>query len=337
MLDLAYVKTAPKQTALLKAQCEDFIVREHLGYEFTGDGEFVLVKVRKRDCNTLFVGEKLAQFAGISAKHMSYAGLKDRHALTEQWFCLHMPGQSTPDFSQFKLDGVDILAVTRHRRKLRIGSLAGNYFELFLRQVAEDEEIKGRLERVKSQGVPNYFTEQRFGRDGENLNQALRWAKGEIKVKDRHKRSFYLSAARSALFNHLLSARLQQGSSQQVQRGDIVQLAGSNSWFAVTADEDLEQLQARLERQDLVLTTPLIGEDSQQLTPWEQQNLLAEHQLLFNLMHQQRVNGTRRAMWVVPAEFAWQFEAQGLKLSFYLPAGSYATAVVRELVKVEEN
>lgn len=185
--------------------------------------------------------------------------------------------------------------------------------------------------------MPNYFTEQRFGRDGENLNQALRWAKGEIKVKDRHKRSFYLSAARSALFNHLLSARLQQGSSQQVQRGDIVQLAGSNSWFAVTADEDLEQLQVRLERQDLVLTAPLIGEDSQQLTPWERQNLLPEHQLLFNLMHQQRVNGARRAMWVVPAEFAWQFEAQGLRLSFYLPAGSYATAVVRELVKVEEN
>lgn len=337
MLDLAYLKTPPKQTALLKAECEDFIVWEHLGYDFTGDGEFVLVQVRNRNCNSLFVGEKLAQFVGISAKQMSYAGLKDRHAITEQWFCLHMPGQDTPDFSQFRLEGVEIIAVTRHQRKLRIGSLAGNYFELLLRNVVENAEIKVRLETAKIFGVPNYFMEQRFGRNGDNLTQAIRWAKGEIKVKDRHKRSFYLSAARSAIFNYFVSTRLQQATCQQVQQGDILQLVGSNSWFVVTANEDLAELQQRLLQADVVLTAPLIGEDVQNLTEFEQQNLLAEHQALLHLMQQQRVKTARRAMLVVPQDFTWQFEPQGLRLKFYLPAGSYATAVVRELVNIEED
>ena len=212
MMDLAYLqKTPPKQTALLKAECADFVVKEQLGYDMSGDGEFVALKVRKTDCNTLFVGEQLAKFAGISARNMSYAGLKDRKAVTEQWFSLQMPGQPTPDFSQFSLEGVEILDVTRHQRKIRIGSLQGNHFEILLRNVEETDELKVRLDFLAKNGFPNYFTEQRFGRDGNNLTQALRWANGEIKVKDRNKRSFYLSAARSEIFNLIVAKRIELG------------------------------------------------------------------------------------------------------------------------------
>ena len=132
MMELAYLQTVPKQTALLKAEFADFVVKEKLGYDFSGEGEFVVVKVRKTNANTIFVGEKLAEFAGISARNMSYAGLKDRHGVTEQWFSLHMPGKTTPDFSRFHVEGVEILAVSRHQRKIRIGSLQGNYFEILL-------------------------------------------------------------------------------------------------------------------------------------------------------------------------------------------------------------
>lgn len=141
------------------------------------------VKIRKTNANTLFVGEKLAKFAGISEREMSYAGLKDRHAVTEQWFCLHLAGKETPDFSTFECEGVEILEVTRHNRKIRVGSLAGNYFELLLRDVKESDNLTHRLRQIQAVGFPNYFTEQRFGRDGHNLTQALRWAKGEITVK----------------------------------------------------------------------------------------------------------------------------------------------------------
>ncbi|MDH3002973.1 tRNA pseudouridine(13) synthase TruD [Pasteurella multocida] len=335
-MELAYLHTRPEQTALLKAECADFIVKERLGYELSGDGEFVAVKVRKIDCNTLFVGEKLAQFVGISDRNMGYAGLKDRKAVTEQWFCLQMPGQPTPDFSQFQLAGVEILEVTRHNRKIRTGSLEGNHFEILLRGVKETDELNVRLESIKQFGFPNYFTEQRFGRDGHNLTQALRWATSEIKVKDRKKRSFYLSAARSEVFNLVVSERIASQQAQQVLPGDILQLQGSHSWFQATENEDLNVLQTRLAQQDILLTAPLIGEQNVSATDLENQ-LVEQHQALLSLMAQERMKAARRPILMQAKDLQWTFMPEGLKIAFYLPAGSYATALVRELVNVQEN
>ena len=335
MLELAYLKTAPKQTALLKAECADFVVKENLGYSMAGEGEFVAVRVRKTDANTLFVGEKLAQFAGISARNMSYAGLKDRRAVTEQWFSLQMPGKTTPDFGDFQLEGIEILEVTRHNRKIRTGSLDGNYFDILLRNAMETDDLKVRLENLSKFGFPNYFTEQRFGRDGHNLIQALRWAKGEIQVKDRKKRSFYLSAARSEVFNLVVSERLKQGVANRVLLNDIVQLSGSHSWFVADEKEDLDVLQLRLEQGDLQLTAPLIGETVQPACSLEN-DIVQQHQDIVNLMKQERLKPARRPLLMKPKDFNWQFEETGLRLKFYLPAGSYATALVRELVNIEE-
>ena len=337
MMDLAYLqKTPPKQTALLKAECADFVVKEQLGYDMSGDGEFVAVKVRKTDCNTLFVGEQLAKFAGISARNMSYAGLKDRKAVTEQWFSLQMPGQPIPDFSQFSLEGVEILEVTRHQRKIRIGSLQGNHFEILLRNAEETDELKVRLDFLAKNGFPNYFTEQRFGRDGNNLTQALRWANGEIKIKDRNKRSFYLSAARSEIFNLIVSKRMELNLAQQILVGDVLQLNGSHSWFVVDEWEDLAQLQQRLAQQDVLLTAPLIGEEEKSAVDFEHE-IFAQHQALFALMRQERMKAARRPILMQPQQFQWQFEPNGLRLKFYLPAGSYATALARELVNIADE
>ena len=292
------------------------------------------MKVRKTDCNTLFVGEQLAKFAGISARNMSYAGLKDRKAVTEQWFSLQMPGQPTPDFSQFSLEGVEILDVTRHQRKIRIGSLQGNHFEILLRNTEETDELKVRLDFLAKNGFPNYFTEQRFGRDGNNLTQALRWANGEIKVKDRNKRSFYLSAARSEIFNLIVSKRLELNLAQQILVGDVLQLNGSHSWFVVDESEDLAQLQQRLAQQDVLLTAPLIGEEEKSAVNFENE-IFSQHQALFALMRQERMKAARRPILMQPQQFQWQFEPNGLRLQFALPSGSYATALIRELVNVE--
>lgn len=329
------LKTPPKSTALLKQQCADFVVKEDLGYEMSGEGEFVALKVRKTGCNTLFVGEKLAKFAGVSERNMGYAGLKDRQAITEQWFCLQMPGQDTPDFRQFELDGVEILAVTRHHRKIRTGSLQGNHFEILLRDTQETDELKARLNFVENVGFPNYFTEQRFGRDGHNLTQALRWAKGEIKVKDRKKRSFYLSAARSEIFNLVVAARIEQDLAQQVLPNDIVQLNGSHSWFKADETEDLAELQVRLNQQDILLTAPLIGEENPAASDIENA-IVEQHNAFSPLMKQEKMKAARRPLLMRAQDFQWQFVEEGLKLSFYLPAGSYATALIRELVNYKE-
>lgn len=329
------LKTAPKSTALLKQECADFIVKEDLGYEMSGEGEFVALKIRKTGCNTLFVGEKLAKFAGVSERNMGYAGLKDRQAVTEQWFCLQMPGQETPDFSDFELEGVEILEVTRHNRKIRTGSLQGNHFDILLRGAKEMDELNARLDFVKTIGFPNYFTEQRFGRDGHNLTQALRWAQGEIKVKDRKKRGFYLSAARSEIFNLVVAARVEQNLAQQMLPKDIVQLSGSHSWFKADETEDLAALQVRLNQGDILLTAPLIGEENLSASDIENA-IVAQYDVFAPLMTQEKMKAARRPLLMRAQNFHWQFVEEGLKLSFYLPAGSYATALVRELVNYKE-
>ena len=336
-MKLNYLLGTPQQTGRLKAEFADFIVREELGYPLAGEGEFVAVKVCKTNANTLFVGEQLAKFVGISAKNMSYAGLKDRHAVTEQWFCLHLAGKETPDFSAFECEGVEILEVTRHNRKIRTGALEGNHFELLLRDVVETDELKQRLNQLQEIGFPNYFTEQRFGRDGHNLTQAQRWASGEISVKDRKKRSFYLSAARSEVFNLVVSQRIADQQMQTVLLGDYLQLAGSNSFFEVKA-EDLMQSQQRLDENDVLLTAPLIGENSLQQNGNEcEEAIVAQHENLINLMKKERMNAARRAMLCKLQDLRWQFEPEGLRLTFFLNSGSYATGLVRELITLNEE
>ena len=336
-MKLNYLYSPPQAVGRLKAEYADFIVREKLGYELAGEGEFVAVKIRKTNANTLFVGEKLAKFVGISEREMSYAGLKDRHAITEQWFCLHLAGKETPDFSTFECEGVEVLEVTRHNRKIRVGSLAGNHFELLLRDVTESEDLIYRLQQLQAVGFPNYFTEQRFGRDGHNLTQALRWANGEISVKDRKKRSFYLSAARSEVFNLVVSQRISDGLTQKILENDYVQLAGSNSFFCVNSDEIVET-QARLAQQDLLLTAPLIGERSLEMecNPAEKA-IIEQHAQLVALMQKERMATARRAMLCKPQNLEWQFEQEGLRLKFFLDSGSYATALVRELILLAEE
>lgn len=333
---LAYLLGKPEQTGKLKAEFADFVVKEELGYSLAGEGEFVAVKIRKTNANTLFVGEKLAEFVGISAKNMSYAGLKDRHAVTEQWFCLHLAGKETPNFDEFQLEGVEVVEVTRHNRKIRVGSLLGNHFEILLRDVKQTDDLTARLTQLQAVGFPNYFTEQRFGRDGNNLTQAQRWASGEIKVKDRKKRGFYLSAARSEIFNRVVSERIGSGMINQVTEHDIMQLAGTNSWF-VAQNEELSDLNKRLDSGDILLTAPLVGEDTpKQTVSLLEQKVIAEQQLLLNLMAQERTNATRRSMLCKPQNLTWQFEQEGLRLHFFLTSGSYATALVRELIQLEE-
>lgn len=339
MSECCYLLGKPALRARLKAQPEDFKVVEDLGYEFAGEGEHVMVYVRKTGCNTKFVAEKLAQFAGIPARNVAYAGLKDRNAVTEQWFGLHIPGKVTPDFSQFALEGCEVVQVVRHNRKVRTGALRGNHFTLLLRDLTPDAALEQRLQAIAESGVPNYFGEQRFGRDGNNLQLALRWARGEVKIKDRNKRSFCLSAARSELFNRIVSARIEQGLQQQVLEGDALQLAGRNSWFVVTPEE-LAASQQRLQERDVNITAPMVGDGelgSQGPALALEQSQLEGQDDLLALLKRERLEPARRALLVVPQKLRWSWLDEGLQLQFFLPAGSYATSVVREIAIVDEE
>lgn len=334
-MNVQYLHGKPLSSGTLKSIPEDFIVKEDLGFELDGEGEHVMVRVEKTGCNTLFVAEQLAKFAKISARVVSYAGLKDRHAVTEQWFCLQMPGKDTPDFSAWQLEGCRVLAVTRQKRKLRIGSLKGNQFEITLRDISNANDVEQRMQKIATSGVPNYFGEQRFGRDGQNLTQALRWANQEIQVRERNKRSFYLSAARSAMFNHVASERIAQGIQQQVLLGDALQLTGRGSWFVAT-QEELPSLQSRLLSSELSVTAPLPGDGelgTQDDALAFETACLTEYQAVIPLMQRERVSPVRRAIITKPQNFSWQWlDDSTVKLAFFLNSGCFATSVVREII-----
>lgn len=331
----------PTASGVLKANAEDFVVIEDLGYAPDGDGEQLLVHIRKTGCNTRFVAEALAKFAGIHPRDVSFAGMKDRHAVTEQWFCLRIPGKVTPDLSTFELSGVQVLESARHRRKLRTGALQGNAFTLILRQISDRAAVEQRLQRIAAGGVPNYFGSQRFGHEGNNLTMAQRWAADEIKVRERNKRSFILSAARSAMFNQVVSDRLaQQGSLGKVLAGDALQLTGRGSWFVAEAAE-LESLQQRVDNNELRVTAPLPGSGEwgtrEDALAFEQ-NSLASEAALIALMDRERVDAARRAMLVIPRDLRWEWQDEAtLEMNFWLPAGSFATSVVRELLQTQNS
>lgn len=328
-----YLYGKPTITGFMKQEASDFVVVEDLGFELTGKGEHVLVSIRKTGENTLYVARELAKAAGVPIKHVSYAGLKDRHAVTEQWFGIHLPGKETPDFSAIETEQIKVLQVTRHNKKLRTGALKGNRFTLRLTELSETAGLTERLENIKHNGVPNYFGEQRFGHDGANIRQAREMFAGK-KVKDRNKRSFYLSAARSLMFNQVVSERIAKNLWQQALPGDCFILKGSNSFFV---EEQLSgDVVTRLADGQLQLSAPLIGKgDSIAKGEAEslEQAVLADSTDLIAGLSDAGLRQERRVLILQPQEFSYELAENVVTLSFYLPSGSYATSVVRELIE----
>lgn len=333
-----YLYNKPESFGIYKHFCEDFKVTEDLGFDLSQTGEHLFLQIEKKNYNTLFIVDRLAHWAGISPKLVSYAGLKDKYAVTTQWFSLHLPGKIDLDLTSFQLDNARILKSCRHNKKLRIGTLKGNHFELILREMTDINAAIARLEQIQKTGVPNYFGEQRFGINEQNIHQGLLWAKSEIQVKDRKKRSFYLSAIRSYLFNYIVSARIEEQLFTRPILGDIVQLTTSNSWF-IANESELEEISKRVIEHDVTITAPMIGESGFLTTAdaldFEQKTILKvfSNELL-TLFKKERVETSRRSILTLPENLTWQkINETTLQLNFTLPAGNYATSLVREIMQ----
>lgn len=332
---------APVLTARIRSAPEDFRVEEIDGFEASGEGEHLLLTIEKRGMNTGFVAGLVARWAGVAEHAVGYAGLKDRHAVTVQRFSVQLPGREAPDLALLEQDGLRVLAQARHRRKLPRGALAGNRFVLALRQVSgERAAIEARLAAVAARGVPNAFGEQRFGHGGGNVGKALAmFAQGPRgKRMGREQRSMLLSAARSALFNRVLAARVADGSWERGLEGEVWALSGSRSVFG---PEPLsEALQARLDAGDIHPSGPLWGRGALRSEGACRERELAaladdESLALRDGLERAGLEQERRALRIRPGDFAWHWEADdALVLSFALPPGSYATAVLQQLGRI---
>lgn len=320
--------------AVLRERAEDFLVEEDLGFAPAGSGQHWLLKVRKTDANTPWVARELARHAGCRPQEVGYAGLKDRRAVAIQWFSV--PRSRTPlDLGTVRGEGYEALESHAHNRKLPRGALAGNRFAIRLRAArggGEElaERLAPRLAAISARGVPNYFGPQRFGRDGGNLALSDRQHPARLPAAER---GFMLSAARSVVFNAVLAARVGDGSWERLLAGDLASLDGRGSFFSV-ADVD-ETLEARCARLEIHPTGPLWGAGEPAtgagvlgLETRVGGELASECALCAAAGMAQE----RRSLRLRVAELACEAEPAAAVLRFRLTRGSFATAVLRELV-----
>jgi len=270
----------------------------------------------------------------VRQSDVGYAGLKDRHAVTRQWFSIQLPKSDTGQADRWGDEQWRVLRVTKARRKIRRGGLRGNRFTITVRGLRGDlAALEDRLGRIADRGVPNYFGEQRFGRD--NMARAEAMVSGELRVRDRHLRGIYLSSLRSALFNAVLARRVTNNSWDQALSGEALNLDGSRSFFV--ADDIDDEIRRRLAAGDIHPTGPLWGRGE---PPSRDGAGDLELQIVTTCPESWRqacvaagMSQERRPLRTVAADMRWRWLASDvLQLDFRLVAGAYATTLLREVV-----
>ncbi|MFQ3235361.1 MAG: tRNA pseudouridine13 synthase [Paraglaciecola sp.] len=336
-----YLHGKPTVSGIFKYQADDFIVREILGYTPQGEGEHIYLWVRKQGLNTAYLAEQIAKFAQLPLRSVSYAGRKDKHAITEQWFGVHKPGKAEYDWSALNVPGAEVLKAVRHNKKLRTGVLKGNSFTIKIRGLSHTQGLKERIDLVNAQGVPNYFGPQRFGDSkydpsGSNLVLAQKMIDGQS-IHNRNKRSMAISALRSWLFNEMVSGRIQAHHFSIPLPGDVMSLAGSGSFF--TAPQIDPPILARLAERDIQISAPLWGEGnlpSEVLAEKFEQDLANSHPKIAQTLCALGLKQERRPISLFTTNLQWQLDNDQLSMTFELPAGTFATSVLREIVNIDK-
>ena len=319
--------------AVIRSTPADFDVTEELGYEFDGEGEHDFLYVEKTGTNTEWLSRQLATYAEVPARDVGYSGLKDRNAVTRQWFSV--PRWNSPDWNGVSIEGATLLDVQRHSKKLRRGAHKANHFKIVLRPAEKVSEkvsdlfsVENRSDTfsaysetfrlIREQGVPNYYGEQRFGRGGANIQLADAWAAG--KRLPRHKRSIAISSARSFLFNEYLHDRVRNGTWNRILPGDIANLDGTGSVFNVDdVDEDIVR---RCDEMDLHPAAELAGDGSN-----------SGHESWQRAFDKGRVKPGNRSLRLNVRDLHAEVDQDQVTLEFTLGRGAFATSVLREIVR----
>jgi len=339
-VDLPYLTAElPGIGGALRTTPEDFYVDEEPAYPPKGEGEHVFVRIEKRGLTTQMAVERIAKALDVKARDIGVAGMKDRHAVTRQWLSLPPPTQ--PDAVQaLALEDLAIIEVARHPHKLRTGHVRGNRFRLRVRGVADNAVDKAQaiLARLaQAPGAPNWYGEQRFGRDGDNAARGRAIVNGEGFPRDRKLARLLVSALQSEMFNQWLVARMADGLYATVLAGDVLHKVGGGMFTCEDPATDTPRLQAG----EIVLTGPMFG-DSMRAAPdgspaaEREAAILSAAGLARDSFTAVRAiaEGTRRDATIAVADpSVTAIDNAGIEVSFSLPGGAYATAVMRELMK----
>jgi tRNA pseudouridine13 synthase len=331
--------SGPLCPGVLRSSPEDFKVDEILGFSAGGEGPHALLQVRKRGANTEWVARELARAAGCKPHDVGFAGMKDRNAVTTQYFTVPRGRRDAREFLGLAGEGYTVIDAAPHQRKLPRGALAGNRFEIAVREVRCDAAaLEARLSQLVRGGVPNYFGPQRFGREGGNLADVLRAAQraaaGESgRSRGRGDAGFMLSAARSLVFNAILAERVTRGGWNSLLPGDVANLDGRGSVFAVESVDDA--LAARCAALEIHPTAPLVGAGvplSSAAIRALEESTAAQFPEALAVVARERMNAERRALRLRVAGLEYEYADDVLRLRFELAAGSFATTVLREII-----
>lgn len=301
--------------ASFRSENSDFIVDEDLGFTPSGEGEHIYLHIQKDGSNTQWLAEQLAELVGVAKNDVSYCGLKDRHAITRQWFSIYAPKTSFEDWQRLESRDdmqIKVLQATRGNKKLRRGQHLSNGFKIKLRDFSCDEQkLNELLSNIKSSGVPNYFGEQRFGRECSNLTRAQEWLVEGKKIRSKQQRQLAMSAARAYIFNQVVARRVELKSWNKIIDGDHLEndMATGPMWGRGRSAAQQEAQQIEL----------------QALEDWMQWLDGLEHCGLKN---------ERRGLVLMPQDMSWQKYNDDLQLAFSLPPGQFATAVLREIASL---
>jgi tRNA pseudouridine13 synthase len=329
----------------IKAEPEDFEVEEVPAYQPCGHGDFLYLWVEKRSMGAEYFVRQVARRLDLPPGEVGTAGLKDRHAVTRQM--VSVPARAEDRLGQLDGDGIRLLRVDRHTNKLRPGHLHGNRFRVLIRDVeaAAGERLAPLLERLRRDGLPNFYGPQRFGRDGETLLLGRALLAGETapelpsgqkpNLRSPFLRKLALSAVQSALFNLVLARRMADGLFRHVLPGDVMAKWPFGGMFVA---EDVAREQARFDARETVTAGPIFGRKmfaSAGEAAAREAAALRECGLTPQSFHGfgKLLQGTRRHNLVYPDDLAAEVEAAGVRLRFTLPAGSYATVLLREITK----
>ncbi len=321
----------------IKEKADDFEVEEIPAYEPCGSGEFLYLWVEKRGIGAEYFVRQIARRLGISQGEVGTAGLKDRHAVTRQM--ISVPDICMDRLNQLEGDGIRLLNVSRHGNKLKPGHLRGNRFQILIRGIDLDAaaRLPPLLNRLREQGLANYYGPQRFGHQGETVQLGLALLRDESMPRPRNRflLRLALSAAQGALFNHYLAQRLRDGLLRQVLTGDVMAKWPVGGLFLAA---DVAREQARLDAREIVPTGPIFGRKmfaAAQAAAAREAAALAEAQLTSETFFRfgKLLRGTRRHAIIYPEDLAANIDADGARLRFVLPAGSYATVLLREIMK----
>jgi len=322
----------------IRVEVEDFRVEEVPAYLPSGEGDHLFVRFEKRELDTPEAVRRIARTLGVDARNAGWAGLKDRRAVTQQWASFeHADAKGLDDAS---IDGVTILEHSRHTNKLRTGHLHGNRFDLLVRGAGPTslDPAKQVLGELETRGLPAYFGPQRFGREGRNLGDAVRWlVQGGRTPQKRFRRKLLVSSLQSAIFNELLAERVRNGMLESVVEGDLLRKVESGGLFV---SEDLEADRARAAEFEVSATGPMFGAKMR----WPEGKALAREEEALEHWGLSRESlrafkkagsGTRRRYRFKVEGTEAEASEHGLRLRFTLPAGAYATVVLRELLRRE--